>query len=69
MGIISRQEDRSTRATSLAAGIISDYRLLRMQVRYNCPYSDDDKINTDYVIKYLGKNHYYDAKNKRDNAP
>ena len=40
-----------------------------MQVGYNCPYSDDDEINTDYVIKYPGKNHYDDAKNERDNSP
>jgi hypothetical protein len=68
MSIISRQEDSSTRATSLAS-IINDYRLLKMQVGYNCPYSDNDKINTDYVIKYPGKNHYDDAKNKRYNSP
>ena len=51
------------------ASIINNYRLLKMQVGYNCPYSDDDKINTDYVIEYPGKNHYDDAKNKRDNSP
>jgi hypothetical protein len=40
-----------------------------MHVGYNCPYPDDDEINTDYIIKYPGENHNDDAKNKRYNPP
>jgi hypothetical protein len=68
LAYLTKEQDSSSRATSRAS-IINYYRLLKMQVGYDCPYSDDDKINTDYVIKYPGKNHYDDAKNKRDNAP
>lgn len=68
MSILARQWGGSNRAASLA-GIIHDYRLLAVQAADNRPYSDDDKIDTDYVIEYPGENHYDDAKNKRDNSP
>jgi hypothetical protein len=42
---------------------------LWMQESDNCPYSNNDKINTDNVIKYPGKYHYDDTKNERDNSP
>lgn len=51
------------------ASIINDCNHLKMQVGYNCPYSDDDKINADYIVKYFRKNHYDDATNKSDNSP
>jgi hypothetical protein len=40
-----------------------------MQAGNNCPYSNNDEINADYVIKYPGENHYDDAKNKCNNSP
>ena len=44
------------------ASIINVCMLLKMQVGYNSPYSDDDEINTHYIIKYPRKNHHEDAK-------
>jgi hypothetical protein len=58
----------SPRLHPCPVSIINDYRILK-HIGCNCPYSDDDKIDTDYVIQYPGKHHYDDAKNKRDDSP
>jgi hypothetical protein len=42
---------------------------LPVEVRDNSQDANDDEINPDEIVKYLGENHYNDAENKRDYAP
>jgi hypothetical protein len=34
------------------------------EVRYNSHYANDDEINTNQIIKYLGENHNDNTENK-----
>jgi hypothetical protein len=42
---------------------------LPVEVRDNSQYANDDEINPDEIVKYLGENHDDDAENKRDYTP
>jgi hypothetical protein len=42
---------------------------LPVEVRDNSQYANDDEINPDEIVKYLGENHDNDAENKRDYTP
>jgi hypothetical protein len=42
---------------------------LPVEVSDNSQYANDDEINPDEIVKYLGENHYNDAENKRDYTP
>jgi hypothetical protein len=43
--------------------------LQQLEIRDKSQYANDNEINSDKIIKYLGENHDNDAENKRDNTP
>ena len=39
------------------ADLVPPESSLMMEVRYDSNYTDDDKIDTNQIVKYLGENH------------